>query len=113
MGKRLISVDEVTGLETWHDYDPLTDETSIIHTQDCQPLLEINKAMANDTELTKKGIKQEFWLYASIPAGVQVKWLVEDGIDIYNKDHSDRVGKKLNDPEWAYLKTTHKYHKFK
>lgn len=42
---------------------------------------------------------------ASIPAALQVKWLVEEGIDVYNPDHAERVMRKLNDPDYAYLRT--------
>lgn len=113
MAERLIDVDEVTGLETYHDYDALTDETHIIHRADATPVLERNKAMQNDPSVWKDGVKNEFVLYASIPVGVQVKWLVELGVDVYNKDHGKKVGELVNSPEYAYLRTTTKYHRFK
>ena len=34
-----------------------------------------------------------------------LKWLTEDGIDIYNRDHWKAVKKKLNSNEYRYLKT--------
>ena len=40
-------------------------------------------------------------------------WLINKGVDIYNKDHAKRVGELLNDPEYLYLKTTHLHHKMK
>lgn len=111
--RRLIGIDETTGINTFHEYDPLTDTTTIIHASDAEPVLENNKARANDAEYSKRGIKQGFWLYASIPAIVQTKWLIEHGVDVYNKDHGPRIGKLLNDPEYQYLKATTGYHKFK
>lgn len=113
MSKRLIAYDEITGLETWHDYDPVTDEMTIGYAADSTPILEVNKAMANDTEFSKKGIKDGFWLYASIPAEIQVRWMIEHGIDIMNRHHGPRISKLLNDPEYRYLKTTTKNHQFK
>lgn len=113
MSKRLLSTDPFTGLMTWHDYDPLTNETTIIHTADAEPLLEENKAMQNDAAISKKGIKGGWWKYASIPVGLQVKWLIEEGLDVYNPRHSDRLTKKLEDPEYRYLKTTSGHHKLK
>ena len=113
MSKRLIDIDPVTGLATWHDYDSVTDETTIGYSADSTPILEQNKAMAKDDDFTKKGIKEGWWLYASIPAEVQVKWMIEYGIDIMNKHHGPRISKLLNDPEYRYLKTTPKNHKFK
>jgi hypothetical protein len=110
---RLIHRDPLTQLETWHSYDALTDTTTIETRGDCGPVLELNKVMANDDDMTKKGIKRGFWLYARIPPAVQVKWLIEDGIDIYNRDHGERISRKLEDPQWKYLKTTAGHHKFK
>ena len=111
--ERLLSFDPTTGLSEWHSYDATTKTTTIRTEGDCEPFLERNKAMANDDQLTKEGIKNEFWLYASIPPAVQVKLLVEKGIDVYNKNHGARLSKILEDPEYKYLKTTSKHHRFK
>ena len=113
MDKRLLSVDPLTGLMTWHSYDPLTDETIISYTADSSPILEGNKMMANDADYTKQGIKQEFWHYATIPVEVQMDWLINKGVDIYNPDHSKKISELLNDPDYRYLKTTHKHHEMK
>ena len=53
MDKRLLSYDPATGLETWHSYDPQTDETIISYTADSTPILERNKGMAKDADYTK------------------------------------------------------------
>ena len=111
--RRLLERDDMLGLSTYHEHDPLTDETRIIYVGDDMPVVEDNKRLQNDTDYTKKGIKQEFWKYASIPAGVQVKWLIEHGVDIYNKEHGPRIGKLLEDPQYKYLKCTTGYHRIK
>ena len=98
---------------TWHSYDEQTDETIISYTADSTPILEQNKSIANDTDISKQGIKDGFWLYASIPVEVQLQWLINDGIDVYNKHHGPRISQKLEDPDYRYLKTTHLHHKFK
>lgn len=113
MSKRLLFVDPVTGLKTFHEYDHLTDETTISYEGENDPVLEVNKRLQNDNDITRQGIKDGFWLYASIPASVQVQWLIDYGIDILNKDHAPRMSKLLNDPEYRYLKTTLKNHQFK
>ena len=41
---------------------------------------------------------------ASIPASVQVKWLVEKGVDVLDPGHRQKVASLLDDPEWKYLK---------
>ncbi len=101
----------MNGINTFHEYDPLSNETTIIHVGDASATLEDNKVKANSAEYTKRGLKNEFMLYASIPAIVQTKLLIEHGIDVYNTDHAERLFKILNDPEYKYLKTTHLTHR--
>jgi hypothetical protein len=113
MTERLLSHDPITGLTEWHSYDELTDTTIIRTEGDSEPYLDMNKKMANDTDFTKKGIKDEFWLYASIPPAVQVQWLIEKGVDVYNKHHGKEISKLLEHPDYRYLKTTTKHHRFK
>lgn len=113
MAERLLNVDPLTGISTFHDYDEDTDQTIIRYAGDCEPYLEANKARANDTEFTKRGIKDEMWLYASIPPALQTKWLIEEGLDVYKPEHGERLSRKLEDPMYQYLKTTSKVHKFK
>ena len=110
MSKRLLSTDPVTGLMTWHDYDPLTDTTTIAYSADSAPILEDNKAQQNDAEFSKRGIRQEFWKYASIPVEVQLDWLINKGVDVYNPDHKKKAFQLVNDPEYRYLKTTSGHH---
>lgn len=65
--------------------------------------LDLNKAMRNENDGYSPS--RELRRAASIPVGVQLKWLTEEGLDIYNPDHADRLMRKLNDPDWAYLRT--------
>jgi len=111
MSRRLIGSDPLTGIDTFHEYDSLSDETRIIHIGDSEPYLEANKRQANDEDYTKKGIKNEWWKYASIPPAVQVKWLIEHGVDVYNAGHGKEVLKLVNHPDYRYLKTTAKFHR--
>lgn len=113
MSKELLSFDPFTGMRVWFDYDENQDETQLYYEQDGQlveEILEDNKKMANDAEYTRNGIHDSMWHYASLPVGVVMKWLVEDGIDAYKQEHWPAVARKLNDPEYAYLKTTTKKH---
>ena len=113
MDKELIGYDPLNGISTYHTYDPDTDETILSYAADCEPVLEANKVLANLTDYTKHGFKECFWHYASIPPIVQMKWLIEEGIDVWNLEHSERVSRKLEDPAWRYLKVTTKVHPFK
>ena len=105
MTRRLVDHDPETGMAVWHEHDELTDATTIEHVQDCEPILEANKALANaeDRGFTSKA--RELRRAASIPSAVVLKWLVEEGIDVMNPDHWPAVRRKLNDPEWRHLRT--------
>jgi hypothetical protein len=110
MSRELFSYDATTGMSVYFDYNELTDEVTLEYEQDVQPLLDANKVQANEPEFTRQGIKQEMWKYASIPVGLQMKWLVEEGLDVYDDNAWPQIFRKLNDPAYAYLKTTHKHH---
>jgi len=104
MDKRLLGYDPLTKVKTYHYYDEVNDLTHIESVQDITPIIELNKKLHN-TDFQRKGIK-DCWMHgAHIPAIIQEKWLREFGIDILNKDHMPAVLKKLNDPDWKYLKS--------
>lgn len=105
MARELFSRDD-SGMTVWYDYNELTDEVTLEYEQDAEPILEMNKKLQNDPSLTKEGFKNEFYLLASIPNGVQMKWLLEEGLDLYDKNAWPQVVKKLNDPQYQYLRTT-------
>lgn len=111
MTKRIVDYDPVGGMTTTFDYDHATDVTIVGSYQDVGPLLELNRAMAKNNDYTKQGIKNGWWKYASIPNILIEKWKNEEGVDVFNKDHEKAVYKKLNDPEYQYLKTTAGFHK--
>lgn len=103
--KALMDVDPLSRTETWFHYDELTDETTFETKQHVDGFLEWNRRAQNDSDYSRNGIKNDWWHVARIPNGVVEKWLLEDGIDVFNKDHRKRVAKKLNDPDWRYLRT--------
>ncbi len=112
MRRRLIDYDPWTKTQTWHEYDPLTDTTTIGEIQDCQQVIETNKATQNIgtpggrlNAYEQAGIKNSWAHAATIPNSVINKWRIEEGIDVFNKNHIDAVTKKLNDPEWRFLRT--------
>jgi len=101
--KRLLDHTPETGVTEWFVDSDDGKSFSIVTEQDAQPHIEMNKKL--------QGMGREYyaqdndmWRVASIPIGIVMKWLVEDGIDVYNPEHSAAVTKKLNDPEWKYLK---------
>ena len=108
--KRVIDYEPMTGITTTFEYDHASGTFTVGSIQDVGPLLERNKTLQLDTDYSKKGIKKDWWHYASIPNVIIEKWLNEDGINVYNKDHTKAVYKKLNDPAYKYLKTTTGFH---
>jgi hypothetical protein len=77
------------------------------------PLLDHNKDSRTTSSYTKKGIKNDWWHYAHIPMSIIHKWLVEEGINVFEKNDARKVFQKLNSPEYRYLKTTTKTHMVK
>lgn len=100
MNKRLLDFDPVTGLKTFHSYDASEDKTIISYEQDVEQILDANKR-AQQENTGKMG---DMVHVASIPCSVQLKWLIEHGVDITNKDHGDGVKRLLNSNEYRYLK---------
>jgi len=99
---RVLTQDPLQGLRSVFHYDTDTDETVIETVQDVEPYLERNKNLRNNPELRAED--PEMWHVASIPAGVQLLWRKE-GVDIFNREHWPEVRRRLNSPEWAYLRT--------
>lgn len=110
MSKRILDYDPFSGITTSFDYEEATDTAFVHRTADVEPILELNKREANDTDLTKRGIKNDWWRYAMIPNIIIEKWLNELGVNVYDKNHEKKVFELLNRPEYRYLKTTTKMH---
>ena len=101
-GLRLFDYTPETGVAEYFEDTP--DGFRIHYVQDAEPIIESNKAkqsMGRDYYARDN----EMWRVASIPIGVQYKWMVEHGIDVMNKDHWPGVKRLLNSNEWRYLKT--------
>jgi hypothetical protein len=76
---------------------------SFAATQDCDPVLDRNKAMANHNDGYSPS--REMRRVGSIPLVLIMKWKTEEGWDALDPDNKDRLVRKLNDPEYAYLRT--------
>lgn len=106
MPRRLLDWDPETGVAEYHDYDAHTDTTTIETVQDVAPILEMNKALANEPEHLRKGMKAELVHVASIPIGVQFKWLKDHGVNLFDKNDMPKIKRLLNSPDYRYLRTT-------
>lgn len=73
------------------------------HIQDVDPILDENKR--------KQNLEQRGWVrqVGSIPHVVTVKWMQEDGVfwpRLAPREQDEYLRRKLNDPDYLYLKTT-------
>jgi len=51
-------------------------------------------------------MKDSFLHAAHIPMIIIEKWLKEEGIDVFNPEHFQKVRAKLNSSEYQYLRTS-------
>lgn len=102
--RQILDVDPLTGLITWHEYDSASDTTLIHYEQDIEPVLDHNKALQNEDD-RGWGKTRDLRRVGCIPPVIIVKWLTEDGINVFDRNHDDAVKRKLNDPDWKWLRT--------
>ena len=67
-------------------------------------VIDHTSALANDTDYSKAGIKNDWWHVATIPAEVQLEWLTQ-GYDIMKMSTAEIVA-KLRHPDYAKLRAT-------
>ena len=104
--KRLLDYNPVSGLREYFEFNHLTGETTITTEQDVETTLDWTKALSRDESYSKKGIKNSFWHYATIPDGVWLELKVKHGID-WNDLKAIRA--KI-DSDYPHLKATTKRH---
>jgi hypothetical protein len=80
----------------------------IVSTQDVEPILERNKALRGEPQRGHDCAR----LVADIPAVILVRWLNEEyargntHLRLFTREFNDTVvRRKLQDPEWRYLRT--------
>lgn len=72
---------------------------------DVEPILQANRAAQNDWN-GRFGDSNTFHHVAEIPAEIVHKWMAEEGFNVFTEEGFEHmIRKKLNDPEWQYLKS--------
>ena len=104
----LFDADPETGVTTYFDYDPIRDQVFLTSHQDVTGFLDRMNALRKDEDYSKKGIKQDWWHYASIPTIVEME-LMKRGLYLHNSDDMPAI-LKIIDKEYPYLKCTTKRH---
>ncbi len=101
MGWRLLDDDPVK--TEWFAHDPETGESAVKTVyKDTGAVLDLNKEVqAPDAA---KGRGGDWWHVARIPPAVIHKWLVEDRLNVFDREDGLRLMKKLDDPEWCHLR---------
>jgi hypothetical protein len=108
MTKRLLDYDPISGVSCFYEHK--AGEVVLTHEQNVQAVLDANKRDANDGDKTTRGIKNDWWKYASVPTIVEIEWLQKYGVSLDNPAHKKKIFQLLNHPDYRYLKTTNKIH---
>lgn len=69
----------------------------IVEQQDLEPILKHAKAMQ---DLNKSTNELGYYYDCEIPMVFANKWMLEEGIDVFNPEHAHLVDKKINEPEF-------------
>lgn len=101
----ILDFDPVTGITHYFDHDEMTNETKITYSQDVEKVLDYTNAVRGEKD---GGIKRGFWLYAKIPAVVQVAMRAK-GIRLNDPTATQRIIQEINE-NYPHLKVTHKHH---
>jgi hypothetical protein len=101
MSFRLLSASG--GRRTSVKFEP--DGTFLIKTeQEVDDILDHNRILRNHDDKGWTSPAKDMRRVASIPMNVVYQWL-QEGIDVFSGEQQDEVAKRLNDPDWAYLRT--------
>ena len=109
--KLLLDFDPITGERVWFGSSG-DGKVTITHEQDIDDHLKRAHAQYVDEDLTRRGMKEDFWKYASLPNIVILEMKQKHGVDLHNKAHWPRIFKLLN-TEYSRFKTTSKVHNVK
>jgi hypothetical protein len=96
--------DPNTGVTQTFDYDPVNGDVRLTSTQDLDAFFAKVKAKRDDPDAWKKGVKEEWAHYASIPPVIEMQ-LLKQGIDINNPDQTKELLHAIN-TQYPFLKTT-------
>lgn len=107
MPRRLIDRDPLTGIATYHHYDPGTDVTHIEEVQDVQGILEHTKRLANDGDYKRKGIKEDWYHFATVPNTVLMEILTKHRLDWRRSEDLPKI-ERLLQSEYKKLLTVNR-----
>jgi hypothetical protein len=100
-----LDFDPETGIRHDFAYDEMTGLATIRTMQDVEPLLKYTREMAA-SGAKDKGIKGGWWMYAKIPAVVELE-MRKKGIRLTDPDATKRIMQEINE-NYPHLKVTEK-----
>lgn len=103
---KFIEYEADRGLATYED--EYEGKLQVHYCQDVEPVLEYTKRLRNEG-LTDKGIKNDLWHYAQIPAVIVLEMKFKHGVDVFDKNATKKVFELIN-REYPNLKTSNKMH---
>lgn len=96
--------DPTTGTIEYYSYDPMKDEHALTVVQDVSSFLDEMKRRRDDPEYWKKGVKEEFAHYATIPLVVEMQ-LKAKGINLYDPAQTKEIIKEI-ETNFPFCKAT-------
>lgn len=91
------------------DYDPVKDEVFLTYEQDVSVFLDRMKSYRDNPEHWKKGVKEDWAYYASIPVVVEME-LMKKGLYLHNSGQTKEILKEIN-TNYPHLRATEKWHR--
>lgn len=82
---------------------------TFVNVQDVEPILDLNKAQRSEEQYSDWGRR-----IARIPNAIMLQWYYEEQakgnttLQMYSEEFDKIVARKLQDPDWAYLRTDKK-----
>lgn len=104
----LFDYDDMTGVTTYFDYDPVKDQAILSYEQDVSGFLDRMNEIRNNPDISAKGIKEDWWHYCSIPPVVEME-LMKKNLFLHKPDDMKQIFKIINS-DYPYLKSTTKTH---
>jgi hypothetical protein len=104
--KKLLEYDPLTKTSTWFEGSG-NGKFKIAQSQDVEAILKRNKALRNDGQYKRDGIKSDWYHFASVPNSVLHELLVKYHLDWNNKDDLPKIEKVIA-RDYKYLMTVDK-----
>jgi hypothetical protein len=98
--RRLLDYDPLSGLKTWHDFDPATQQTIIHYEGDSQGVLDQCKEDSNHAD---RKLGDGLVHVARVPPEIQLEWFVKHGVAMWDPNHRGAVNRLL-DGDYKHLK---------